>query len=207
MSGAVRNYFLTPKVRFLSLIWLPWHFLHLAEEMGFFTPHLKQTLKKSLRCWAICFLVASVIGNIFLVYPWTKAWFVPFYLCDKTKRGWMSSNIQGSGFVQVMSSRYKNSASAVGSGSCAPKHNNILLHHGVSVFFRSQFIQKLEYWGDAKRLLSHLHNSIEVSSYDMHCVNITVIHNTTFDILMQPSIHFKIPAPVLDLKTRNSFKL
>jgi hypothetical protein len=24
---------------------------------------------------------------------------------------------------------------------------------------------------------------------------------------MQPSIHFKIPAPVLDLKTRNSFKL
>ena len=38
-------------------------------------------------------------------------------------------------------------------------------------------------------------------------MNITVIHNTTFDILMQPSIHFKIPAPVLDLKTRNSFKL
>jgi hypothetical protein len=25
-------------------------------------PHLKQILKKSLRCWAICFLVASVIG-------------------------------------------------------------------------------------------------------------------------------------------------
>jgi hypothetical protein len=112
-------------------------------------------------------LVASVIGNIFLVYPWTKAWFVPFYLCDKTKRVWMISNIQGRGFVQVMSSRYKNSASAVGSGSCAPKPNNILLHHGVSVFFRSQFIQKLEYWGDTKRLLSHLHNSIEVSSYDM----------------------------------------
>jgi len=43
-----------------------------VEEMGFFTPHLKQILKKSLRCCAICFLVASVIGNIFLGYPWTK---------------------------------------------------------------------------------------------------------------------------------------
>jgi len=65
MSGALKNYFLTPKVRFLSLIWLPRHFLHLTEDMGFFTPHLKQTLKKSLRCWAICFFVASVIGKFF----------------------------------------------------------------------------------------------------------------------------------------------
>jgi hypothetical protein len=93
-----------------------------------------------------------------------KSLICTFLLCDKTKRGWTSSNIQGRDFVQVMSSRYKNSASAVGSGSCAPKHNNILLHHGVSVFFRSQFIQKLEYWGDTKRLLSHLHNGIGVSS-------------------------------------------
>jgi hypothetical protein len=30
--------------------------------MGFLAPHLKQILKKSLLCWAICFLVASVIG-------------------------------------------------------------------------------------------------------------------------------------------------
>ena len=78
-----KNYFLTPRVLFLSLIWLPWHFLHLEEEMGFFAPHLKHILKNSLRCCAICFFVASVIGNIFLRYPCVKAWFVPFYLCDR----------------------------------------------------------------------------------------------------------------------------
>jgi hypothetical protein len=56
------NYFLTPSVLFLSLMWLLWHFLHLSEEIGFFAPHLKQILKYSLRCWAICFFTVSVIG-------------------------------------------------------------------------------------------------------------------------------------------------
>ena len=58
----VMNYFLTPSVLFLSLIWLLWHFLHLSEDIGFFAPHLKQILKYSLRCWAICFFTVSVIG-------------------------------------------------------------------------------------------------------------------------------------------------
>lgn len=84
LSHEKENYFFTPRVLFLSLIWLPWHFLHLVEEMGFFAPHLKQILKNSLRCCAICFLIASVIGNIFLRYPCVKAWFVPFYLYDRT---------------------------------------------------------------------------------------------------------------------------
>jgi hypothetical protein len=35
--------------------------------MWFLAPHLKQILKKSLLCWAICFLVASVIGIYSLV--------------------------------------------------------------------------------------------------------------------------------------------
>lgn len=95
------NYFLTPKVRFLSLIWFPWHFLHLVEEMGFFAPHLKQILKNSLRCCAICFLVASVIGNIFLRYPCVKAWFVPFYLYDRTNEG--NSHIQIPSRVEIVS--------------------------------------------------------------------------------------------------------
>ena len=56
------TYFLAPSVLFFSLIWLPWHFLHLVDEMGFFAPHLKHILKNNLRCCAICFFAASVIG-------------------------------------------------------------------------------------------------------------------------------------------------
>src|ERR671916_2559701 len=56
------TYFLAPSVRFFSLIWLPWHFLHLVVEIGFLAPHLKHILKNSLRCCAICFFAASVIG-------------------------------------------------------------------------------------------------------------------------------------------------
>ena len=56
------DYFLAPSVLFFSLIWLPWHFLHLVAEIGFLPPHLKHILKNSLRCCAICFFTASVIG-------------------------------------------------------------------------------------------------------------------------------------------------
>ena len=52
------DYFFAPRVLFFSLIWPAWHFLHLVAEIGFLPPHLKN----SLRCCAICFLVASVIG-------------------------------------------------------------------------------------------------------------------------------------------------
>src|SRR5215203_6915230 len=55
-------YFLAPSVLFFSLIWLPWHFLHLVVEIGFLDPHLKHILKNNLRCCAICFFAASVIG-------------------------------------------------------------------------------------------------------------------------------------------------
>jgi hypothetical protein len=55
-------HFLAPRVLFFSLSWLPLHFLQRFAEIGFLPPHLKHTLKKSLRCWAICFLAASVIG-------------------------------------------------------------------------------------------------------------------------------------------------
>jgi hypothetical protein len=43
-----------------------------------------------LRCCAICFFVASVIGNIFLRYPCVKAWFVPFYSTTKQNVIWFS---------------------------------------------------------------------------------------------------------------------
>jgi hypothetical protein len=55
---------LAPKVLFFNLIELLWHFLHLSAAIWFLAPHLKQILKKSRLCWAICFLVASVIGII-----------------------------------------------------------------------------------------------------------------------------------------------
>lgn len=58
----LKNYFLAPNVLFFSLSCLLWHFLHLTDEKGFFPPHLKQILKNNLRCWAICFFTASVIG-------------------------------------------------------------------------------------------------------------------------------------------------
>src|ERR687886_3030614 len=74
----MENYFLTPSVLFLSLIWLLWHFLHLSEDIGFFAPHLKQILKYSLRCWAICFLTVSVIGICTKINKINK--FLPFYL-------------------------------------------------------------------------------------------------------------------------------
>jgi uncharacterized membrane protein YjjP (DUF1212 family) len=56
------TYFLAPSVLFFSLIWLPWHFLHLVVEIGFLAPHLKHILKNNLRCCAICFFAVSVIG-------------------------------------------------------------------------------------------------------------------------------------------------
>ena len=46
----IKNYFLTPKDLFFNRILVPWHFLHLEEEIGFFPPHLKQILKNNLRC-------------------------------------------------------------------------------------------------------------------------------------------------------------
>jgi hypothetical protein len=68
------TYFLAPSVLFFSLIWLPWHFLHLVVEMGFFAPHLKHILKNNLCCCAICFFAASVIG-IYTVLIQRKALF------------------------------------------------------------------------------------------------------------------------------------
>ena len=68
------TYFLAPSVLFFSLIWLPWHFLHLVVEMGFLAPHLKHILKNNLRCCAICFFAASVIG-IYTVLIQRKALF------------------------------------------------------------------------------------------------------------------------------------
>src|ERR687884_1003172 len=71
-------YFLAPSVLFFSLIWLPWHFLHLVVEIGFLPPHLKHILKNNLRCCAICFFAASVIG-IFTILIAKEGSFLPFY--------------------------------------------------------------------------------------------------------------------------------
>jgi hypothetical protein len=62
-----KSYFLAPKLLFFSLSWLPWHFLQRSADIGFFPPHLKHILKKSLLCCAICFFVASMIGIAILV--------------------------------------------------------------------------------------------------------------------------------------------
>ena len=70
-------YFLAPSVLFFSLIWLPWHFLHLVVEIGFLAPHLKHILKNNLRCCAICFFAASVIG-IYTVLNSKEGSFLPF---------------------------------------------------------------------------------------------------------------------------------
>ena len=61
---AKQSHFFAPRVLFLSLSWLPLHFLQRSAEIGFLPPHLKHTLKNNRRCCAICFLVASVIGII-----------------------------------------------------------------------------------------------------------------------------------------------
>lgn len=74
------TYFLAPSVLFFSLIWLPWHFLHLVVEIGFLAPHLKHILKNNLRCCAICFFAASVIG-IFTIFNSTEGSFLPFCSC------------------------------------------------------------------------------------------------------------------------------
>ncbi len=71
------TYFLAPSVLFFSLIWLPWHFLHLVVEIGFLAPHLKHILKNNLRCCAICFFTASVIG-IYTVLNSKEGSFLPF---------------------------------------------------------------------------------------------------------------------------------
>ena len=73
----MRAYFLAPSVLFFSLIWLPWHFLHLVAVIGFLAPHLKHILKNNLRCCAICFFVASVIG-IYTVLNSKEGSFLPF---------------------------------------------------------------------------------------------------------------------------------
>ena len=77
-------YFLAPNVLFFSLIWLLWHFLHLVVERGFLPPHLKHILKNSLRCCAICFFAASVIG-ILLFLKENEGSFLPFYSYDSAK--------------------------------------------------------------------------------------------------------------------------
>ena len=71
-------YFLAPSVLFFSLIWLPWHFLHLVVEIGFLAPHLKHILKNNLRCCAICFFAASVIGIYYTVPNSKEVSFLPF---------------------------------------------------------------------------------------------------------------------------------
>lgn len=71
------SYFLAPSVLFFSLIWLPWHFLHLVVEMGFLAPHLKHILKNNLRCCAICFFATSVMG-IYTVLDSMEGSFLPF---------------------------------------------------------------------------------------------------------------------------------
>jgi hypothetical protein len=71
-------YFLAPSVLFFSLIWLPWHFLHLVVEIGFLAPHLKHILKNNLRCCAICFFAASVIGIYYTVPNSKEGSFLPF---------------------------------------------------------------------------------------------------------------------------------
>jgi hypothetical protein len=71
-------YFLAPSVLFFSLIWLPWHFLHLVAEIGFLAPHLKHILKNNLRCCAICFFAASVIGIYYTVPNSKEGSFLPF---------------------------------------------------------------------------------------------------------------------------------
>jgi hypothetical protein len=50
--------------------------------MWFLAPHLKQILKKSLLCWAICFLVASVIG----IYSLVKEGQISSFLFLKSSR-------------------------------------------------------------------------------------------------------------------------
>jgi hypothetical protein len=56
-------YFLRPTERFLSLRSEDLHFLHLSACSGFLAPHLKHTWRNRRLFWAICFLVASAMGN------------------------------------------------------------------------------------------------------------------------------------------------
>jgi hypothetical protein len=74
----MRAYFLAPSVLFFSLIWVPWHFLHLVVEIGFLAPHLKHILKNNLRCCAICFFAASVIGIYYTALNSKEGSFLPF---------------------------------------------------------------------------------------------------------------------------------
>ena len=57
-------YFFSPTERFLSLRSDDLHFLHLSALSGFLAPHLRQTWRKSLLFWAICFFVASAMGTV-----------------------------------------------------------------------------------------------------------------------------------------------
>ena len=56
-------YFFSPTDLFFSLRSEALHFLHLSAASGFLAPHLRQTLRKSLLFWAICFFVTSAMGN------------------------------------------------------------------------------------------------------------------------------------------------
>ena len=56
-------YFFSPMERFFSLRSDDLHFLQRSALRGFRAPHLRQTWRKSLLFWAICFFVASAMGK------------------------------------------------------------------------------------------------------------------------------------------------
>jgi len=62
-------YFFSPTERFFSLRSDDLHFLQRSALRGFRAPHLRQTCRKSLLFWAICFFVASAMGKI---STWSK---------------------------------------------------------------------------------------------------------------------------------------
>jgi len=67
-SGGVQRpdfdlYFFSPTDLFFSLRSADLHFLQRSALSGFRAPHLRQTWRKSLLFWAICFFVASAIGK------------------------------------------------------------------------------------------------------------------------------------------------
>lgn len=63
-ENPVFAYFFRPTERFFNLRSEDLHFLQRSAFSGFLAPHLRQTLRKSLLFCAICFLVASAMGNV-----------------------------------------------------------------------------------------------------------------------------------------------
>ena len=61
-------YFFSPTDLFFSLKSEDLHFLHRSALSGFLAPHLRQTCRKSLLFWAICFFVASAMGILETCY-------------------------------------------------------------------------------------------------------------------------------------------